>query len=384
MSEVVVVTAASEVASGGGNHLFNLVRGIHIRGRDIAVVCLQPGTLYDCFRCEGIPVYLNLVREKFDLAGVIRLRTLFQVERPTIVHTHGERGMFIANWVARSLGIPAIITTVHRSIARTMSWNWVERTAYEFIEDVILRYATTVVIAVSESMRTELVENRKHDPNKIAVIHNGVQILVEKIVTEFRHKAATLRLELSLDENTYVVGSVGRLTREKGYTYLIEAIPAVLDRVPQTCFVLVGDGPEREPLEELSRSCGVANYIRFVGHQMDVNKWLAMFDLFVLPSVWDSFGLAVAEAMVFSIPVVAFDSAGPSEIIAHQYSGLLVPVGDVVALSQAVIDVYQDPQLAERIGQHGRAVVSQQFSVDQMIEKTLALYDVQLAGQGSA
>ena len=90
------------------------------------------------------------------------------------------------------------------------------------------------------------------------------------------------------------------------------------------------------------------------------------------------------DDIALGTPVIAFDSAGPSESITHQYSGLLVPAGNVAALAQAMTDMHQNPQLARRLGQRGHTVVAQQFSANQMVERTLAFYDVQLTKRGSS
>jgi len=374
MASIFIVTAVSEIATGGGKHLFSLAQGIHNRGRDICVVCLQPGTFHNALRSEGVPALLNPVHGKIDLRGFLSARNLFQENMPRIVHSHGERGMFIANWVSKSLSISSVITTIHRSITHT-GWPWLKKLAFQVIEDFTLRYATTEIIAVSDSMKEELVQVRNHNPQKVKVIHNGIPIPTSKEIAKARQKASNLRQELGFDQSTYIVGSVGRLVREKGYPHLIEAISIISESNSNVGLILVGDGPEYDVLQKLSLSLGIADHVRAVGHHMNINEWLATFDLFVLPSIWESFGMAIAEAMTFAIPVISTEVAGPTELIHDHYSGILVPPSDPIALAQAIVYMQENPARAQQIGETGQAMVSQHFSVDTMVEKVLKVYD---------
>lgn len=380
MRKIFVITAISDSATGGGSHLVNLVEGLHARGCNITVVCLLSGTLLNDLQQKGIPTQLNLIRGKFDLAGIKKLWALLRLERPAIVHSHGERGMVIANWVAKLAGVPVLITTIHRSITQITYWSWLLRYGYRAVEDLTLRYATTIIVAVSEAMRTILVQNRNHRPQKVVTIYNGVQLLTPESIAASRQAAKTLRCVLNLSDDVYIIGSVGRLDSEKGHITLVQAMPMIIEQVPKACLVLVGDGPELQFLTEMAVSYGVEDRVKFVGHQVDINPWLGLFDLFVLPSLTEAFGLAVAEAMTFSLPVIASEIEGLREIVIHQQSGVLVPPQNPAALALAVRELFQNPQRACQLGKQGYQVVVQKFSIEQMIDQTLWLYESQLEG----
>lgn len=377
--KILIITSVADVSTGGGNHLINLVRGIYNCGWNITVVCLNRGSLFDTLQNEGIPVYLNLIQGKLDWRGLVRLRQLLQIKQPTIIHSHGERAMVLANWAARSVGTPFIITTIHRSILRTQIWSRLRRQIYALIEDFTLRHATTAIITVSESLQADLTQQRRHALDKVVTIHNGTHILAQETITSLRHEAIELRHKLYLNKNAYIIGSIGRIIYEKGYQYLIEALPTILALNPTVYVVVVGDGPDLNALERLAESKGVADRVKFVGHQADVYPWLALFDLFVLAAPWEPFGLVIIEAMKFAIPVIAVNSAGPAEIISHRRDGILVPPEDPVTLGQAIIEMSQNSELARKIGERGFVIATERFSTEKMIEQTLALYETLLS-----
>ncbi len=376
---VFMVTCVSDVNCGGGNHIFNLATGVQQRGCDVHVVCFEAGSLLNELRDADVPTRLCPILRKSDWQGWIGLRQLLRTERPLVVHSHGERGTVMASWAARSAGIPAIIATIHRSVPQTVSWSWPSRRIYTLIEDWTLRMATTGTIAVSESLRSVLVQQRAHRPDRIVAIPNGTQLLEPSSIAVYREQSTELRCDLGLAEDAYVIGTVGRLAKEKGFQYAIEAMATVLKYVPGARLVIVGDGPHRDALAAQAQALHLSSFVRFVGHQTDVNRWLALFDLFVLPTPWEAFGLVLLEAMCFSIPVIAAGSAGPAEIIQDQKSGILVTPRDTDALARVILELSDDPKRSREIGRQGFHTVRLRYSVDKMVEATLAFYDQQRA-----
>ncbi len=376
---VFMVTCVSDVNCGGGNHIFNLATGVQQRGCDVHVVCFEAGSLLNALRSAGVPTLLSPIRGKTDLHGWRNLRQLLHTERPSIVHSHGERGTFMASWAARAAGIPVRVATVHRSVPQTGSWTWPVRQLYAILETLTLRMATTGVVAVSEALRADLIKRGAGVPGKIVAIPNGTRMLESSHIAGLRQKSGSLRHGLELPDDAFVVGTVGRLAREKGFQYAIEAIAAVLKEAPNAVLIIVGDGPYRDALVAQVRARRLESSVRFVGHQMDVDPWLALFNLFVLPTPWEAFGLALIEAMRFSISVIATNRAGPAEIIENQQSGVLVAPGDSDALARAIIELSQDPERAAQVGRSGFDRVQQFYSVDKMVKATLALYEEQNA-----
>ena len=167
-----------------------------------------------------------------------------------------------------------------------------------------------------------------------------------------------------------VVGNVARLVEQKDQRAIVDAAPLVIERFPDTRFVVVGDGPLRE---ELERRRGRTPF-EFTGARDDVPELLAGFDVFAFPSRFEGLCLAVIEAQAAGVPVVATPVGGIRETVVDGETGLLVPVGDPAALAEAVGRLLGDPALAVRLAAEARRRVRDRYSVERMVEETLRLY----------
>jgi glycosyltransferase involved in cell wall biosynthesis len=167
-----------------------------------------------------------------------------------------------------------------------------------------------------------------------------------------------------------VIGAVGRLSPEKGFDVAIRA----LSDVPGATFVLVGDGSERERLEALARETGVAERVEFAGWSEEARRYLPGFDVFVLPSRQEGFPLAVVEAMLAGVPVVAADVGSVSEAVVEAETGFLVARDDPAALADRLRHLISDPQLAQKLGRSGRERAQANFTAEAMARSFEQLY----------
>jgi L-malate glycosyltransferase len=172
--------------------------------------------------------------------------------------------------------------------------------------------------------------------------------------------------------------TVANLRPEKAHEVLFEAAELVLRRCPDAEFVIAGNGPRRQELEDLARSRGIATNVRFVGHVDDVPALLASSDLFVLPSRSEAFPNSVLEAMATGLPVVATRVGGIIELVENQRTGVLVPPDDARALGHAILDLIQWRSHAVRLGRAARAEVEARYSWQRMISAFERVYIEQL------
>jgi glycosyltransferase involved in cell wall biosynthesis len=193
----------------------------------------------------------------------------------------------------------------------------------------------------------------------VETIHNGVR--EHSISSSSSHEAGA----------PYVVGSIGRLSWQKGYDVLIDA----LARIPETEAVIVGEGPQRENLEQRARDAGVDGRLTLVGWSDDPRSYLSRFDAFVLPSRFEGFPLVILEAMLAGVPVIATDVGSVSESVKDGDTGILVEPEDAAALAHAISRTLADPELARRIGEHGRQVALGRFTSRDMAESFERVYE---------
>jgi glycosyltransferase involved in cell wall biosynthesis len=166
------------------------------------------------------------------------------------------------------------------------------------------------------------------------------------------------------------VGSIGRLVREKGFDVLIRA----LTRLPKVAALVIGDGPERGPLERLAREQGVEDRVVFLGWKEDARRWLTAMDVFVVPSRIEGFGLGIVEAMLARVPVIAAAVGGTAEVIIDEETGWLVPPDDPDALAAAIERVLGDEVLRGRTTRLARSLVKTEFTPEIMAGRFEAMY----------
>ena len=217
----------------------------------------------------------------------------------------------------------------------------------------------TKVVANSQAAR-QMLEQEGVATSSIAVIPNGLDL------NAFAERRPTGSIRNII--------TVANLRREKSHETLLAAAAVLVRTYPGLRFQIVGDGPRRRELEELSRARGLDAHVEFLGHREDIPTLLAAADAFVLPSRTEAFPNGAIEAMAAGLPVVASDVGGLRDLIAKGRTGVLVPPGDPDALARALQSFIDNPAGAEAIGRAGRAEVHQRYAFDRMIASFEDLY----------
>lgn len=275
----------------------------------------------------------------------------------TFTHHSNLIGLPLA-WLA---GAPVRLASHHGRIENFPAWlnrlhTWM----------INLGLATRLV-AVSQQVRRQSIEDGIA-PWRIVVIPNG--ICQSPPAQDARPR---LRRELGMAAGGSLVLTVGRLVPQKGHTYLLQAIPAVLARCPETVFALVGDGVSRPALEVEAQRLGIERQVRFLGTRADVADWMATADVFVLPSVSEGLPMALLEAMAAGLAVVAANVGGVAEVIEDGRTGLLVPAQNVEALTQAMLRLLTDENERSRLAAAGQERVKRDYTLEEMCKRYAGL-----------
>ena len=291
-----------------------------------------------------------------------------------IVHTHTSKGGFLGRIAARLAGVPIVIHTVHGFSFNELT-PWWTTAFYVYLERLASRFCDTM-ISVTNQHRLIAIEKRMASPDTIVTIHNGIDL------SRFEGVTATesMRRELSLAREATLIGTVGRLTPQKGQTYLLKAMPRVVRKHPQTQLVFVGDGPQEAELKDLAVELGVADHCRFLGFRRDVPELLACLNIFVQPSPREGLSITLLEAMAARRPVIATNITGNREVVDDGIDGVLCQPMNSTALAKALIDLIENPKKARLLGKRAREKVEQHFEEQMMLKQTLELYRAQIEG----
>jgi glycosyltransferase involved in cell wall biosynthesis len=226
------------------------------------------------------------------------------------------------------------------------------------------------VISVSNATADWLVQKRGVPRRKVLVIPYGVNL---KLYRPGRN--LELRKKIGLPVEARVVGVVARLHPQKGHRYLIEAAQTIVRAHPKVRFVLVGDGELRGELEQMVLQSNLAEHFLFLGFRDDVRDLLQIFDLFVLPSLYEGLPNVILEAMASGLPVVATSVDGTKELIVDNETGFLVPPKDSAALAEKIGLLLADKERSAIFGLKGRQRVEAHYSLELEVKSFQNLYE---------
>ena len=372
-----------------GAHVLQLIDGLNIGGAEILLRDLSAGLAQRGFRVSvGYSTPGPLARELSDLGlPVTRLPRLMRVDpvlfggmirlmrkdRPQIVHTHLFKSDFHGRVAARIAGVPIVVSTLH-SVDR-----WAQNRPLGNLYGWTSRFADRI-IAISDDVKKFHMANTAVDGSKFVTIENGVD--VQRFVGQ-RTPGQEVRKEFKLDNSAPVFGIVGRLTPPKDHKVFLQAASVILQSIPRSRFLIVGDGPLRQDLEAYAHELGVQNSVIFTGMRRDIPAVLAALDVLVISSLWEGIPVTLLEAMASALPVVATNVGSIPEVVTEE-TAILVSPSDPAAIAQAGLRLAIDQELRFRMGQAGLKRVTACNSIDAMIDRTTALYAELLHKRGLA
>lgn len=296
----------------------------------------------------------------FDLRADVRAARSFAAivrdERPDLVHTHNPKPGIYGRIIARALGVPMVVNTVHGLYA-TPDDTWKRRAAVYGLEAVASRFSHLELVQNIEDV--ELMVGSPLAPSaKVRFLGNGID--TRRFAPASPEKRAEIRAELGIEPGSVAIVSVGRLVAEKGFRELLRASEEM--EQPHTLVVVGPDDPEKADALDVdllhrARERGV----RFLGHRTDLHRILPAMDVFVLASYREGVPRAAMEGASSGLPVVATDVRGCRQVVDHERSGLLVPVRSVRPLAEALDHLVADPARRDRLGLAARAKARAEF-----------------------
>jgi glycosyltransferase involved in cell wall biosynthesis len=237
----------------------------------------------------------------------------------------------------------------------------------------VLWRQVTAGIAISEALRRFMIDIEFAPPHKIHTVPYGFDP-AEMPSADTRKEV--LRRALDLPQDSFIFGSVCRLVPQKGLIHALHALAGLnadLTLRPAH-YVIAGDGPLRDSLSQAAATLGVTERVHFLGWRGDARQLYAAFDAFLMPSLWEGFGLVALEAMAAGLPILASQVSALPEIILEGETGYLTPPAEAAPLAARMRDLVRDPARAAQMGQAGRRRLETVFSVQRMVEGTLRVY----------
>jgi glycosyltransferase involved in cell wall biosynthesis len=358
----------AETWRGGQNQALLTALGQQARGHRVIMVAHPDGELRRRAgqALETVPIDPHA---EIDLRAAWQLSRLLKRWQPDVVHAHDPHGVALGG-LALSIGTPDSkpVFVASRRVDFHIRGNAFSRWKYRQV---------TCFVAASRAIAGMLAEDGIDEP-RIVTIHEGID--VERVQ---QAPAANVHHEFWLPAGVPVVGNIAALVPHKGQKHLIDAAALVLRQVPDAHFLILGEGELRAPLERQIRELRLEKHVLLPGFRTDVLSLLKAFDVFVMSSVTEGLGTSLLDAMAAARPIVATRAGGIPEVVIDGETGLLVPIRDHEHLAGAILRLLKDRELRDRVGRAGLGRVRAEFSVDRMVEQTIALYE-RLAGRTRA
>jgi glycosyltransferase involved in cell wall biosynthesis len=344
---------------GGARQVLWLMKGLAEKGVGNVLVC--PDTSVIAKEAAQFAKIIALpLRGDLDFTLTPALYRMIRRERPDIVHVHSRRGADSFGLLgARLASFPIVLT--RRVDHAEFSW-WAKR-KYALVDHIIV---------ISEAIQKVLIQAGVN-PQQISLVHSAVAPYTSMISQKDFHQT------FNLNREDFAIGVVAQLIPRKGHRYLIEAMPGILDRFPRSRFLFFGQGAMEETLKKLVKQKALEHAVIFAGFHDNVRDFLPHLDLLVHPALMEGLGVALLEASFAGVPIVASRAGGIPEVVLDGENGLLVPSGDAQALTQAIVTALADSDLRKKLGEGGRRLVEERFSVASMIEGNLKVYEAIVA-----
>lgn len=360
----ILFVSTSTTLGGAEKTLYALATLLDPKKHQVAgVVSLKPeGHYAKRLREQGVKVTTLAMAHTPRPADAKRLAAIIDRERPDIVHAVMYQAIQLCRMAKPRADTPFKLVSSPRVNYRSRSW-------WTLLVDRWLKERDDLLIAECEASRRFLLKRLGYTPAKVVTIRNGVELAGWPPSKIDRQKK---RMELRLSAGDVLIGAIGRLDKQKGFETLIEAMSRMKGS-PLRCAIL-GEGPERTRLEALVRKHHLEKSVWLLGEKGEIPSWLAAFDLYCLPSLWEGLPNSLLEAMSLGLPVIASAVDGIPEAVLDGKDGILVPPDRPTALAKILRTLVDDPARRLALGKEAQATIAERFTLRRMLAEYEAAY----------
>jgi glycosyltransferase involved in cell wall biosynthesis len=372
---VLMVIDSLEVGTPG-QLLPTLVKAASLEQVQLEVLSLQPAsgksdTTTRRLEELGIkPSFLG-VQKISDLRSVQRVADAIRASRCEVVHAHHRYSSTLVPVAARLAARPSVCTLYslpHKGGGR------------DALKEQLCASSASrsrALIFVSEAALEQFAARYRRRPSW-RVLHSGVDL------ETWSPGSGRMPRKLRIPDGAPVVSIAGALRAPKGHALAIAAWHSVLSRIPEARLLIVGDGPEKATLRQQVQRAGLHERVLFAGRIDDERERVDIVrasQVTLLPSYGEALPMALIEASACARPVVATDVGGVREVVRDGISGILIPPGEIAAISDSLIGLLQDPNLGAQMGQAGRSLVQERFDMYGWVRRLGDIYMEATAGQ---
>jgi len=302
-----------------------------------------------------------------DIRAILQIRKLIKKSSPDIIYMHSSK--------AGALGRIANIGISNISIYNAHGWSFnmecgrLKKALYIFIERGLALFCNKI-IAISNFEKNSAIKYKVCKPKKIKVIFNGIDI------KKYAQVKALTRKKLGIPHDAYIIGMVGRITKQKAPDTFIKAAQKIKEKIPNAYFIIVGDGDERDKIEKLIIEKNLKDSTYITGWVKKPMEYIKLFDQAMILSRWEGFGLVLAEYMFARKAIIATRVDAIPNIIEHEVNGLLVKVNSVEEINNACLKIFNNKDLSNILIDNGYKIVCEKYNINRVVQEHYELFNV--------
>ena len=378
---------------GGGERAFGQLISLLSKDKyEIDVACKPGGVFEEKIISSGASLRPVDMGSRYSPKAILQLFSIMKKRSIDIVHSQGGRADFFTRVAAKLAGVPIIVSTIAMPV-EGFDVNPLRKSVYAAFDRFSERFVDKFIV-VSKALEHALIEKHRINKEKVVLVPNGIEVEEYRPWGAERRaqsaeggsqesgiggqgvggKGQGVREEFGLGNKIPLVGAIGRLVWQKGFEYLIKAIPSVAEKFPEAKILIVGEGELEAKLKAESEKLKVRDKIIFTGFRQDIKEILSAIDILAMPSLLEGMPFVILEAMAMAKPIVATDIESITEILDNGKTGILVPPKDPDALSRAIISLLTDGDKARQMGFKARMTVEEKFRVEVIVDRVEKVY----------
>ena len=350
---------------GAEQVIYNLIEHTDPLKYSVSILCINEplGPFGLQLQKKGYAIKTFNRQPGFDISLIFDIRSYILSQKIDIVHCH-QYTPYVYGVLAAAFSKCKVIFTEHGRFFPD------KKKIKRCLVNPVLNLFTDHVTAISSATCNALVEFENFPRSSVKKIYNGIDGSRFHISPD-----PLLKSKLGITENTFVLATVARLDPIKNQEMMIKALAIVRKSIPDVCLVIVGDGPERQKLENFVKKMRLTDKVIFTGFREDTHFYYKIMDIFLLTSFSEGTAMTLLEAMASSVPCIATGVGGNPEIVEHNKTGFIVPNDDEEALAEKILCLYQDKELLKRFSTAGKMRFDSFFHVREMVKVYEALYE---------
>ena len=373
-SKILFIITQSELG-GAQRYVLDLANHLKDNNYDIIVASGQSGHLLDECKKKSIQIHIfkNLIRPIHpfkDLFAFFEIYSFIKKEKPDIVHLNSSKAGILGAVAAKAAGAKKVVYTVHGFVFMEPMAKW--KKIFYICAEKFSSFFKDAIICVSEYDKKMGIRYRIAPEKKFITIHNGIEP-INFLPKEEAQKFLLKSYQLSAISYKLIIGTIANFYPTKGLLYLVQSAKKIIEKFPQTLFVIIGDGEDRKILENEIAKLSIKKNVLLLGKVTDALRYLRAFDIYVCSSVKEGLPYSIIEAMSAGLPIVATNVGGIPELLAND-CGILVEPKNSDAIFMGIEKIISSPGLGNILGNNAKIIAQKKYSLDTMIQKTHQIY----------